>query len=381
MKKSILFIMPYLPGGGAEKVLIEVLRNFDYSRYDVSLFLEFRDGVYVDSIPENVSVHSMWGRLAMRHERLFRLLRMFRLYGLFHLLFCRRAISSVVRGKSFDAIVSFMEGNALKYHSYVAGNAKKNVSWVHIDLKKKHWSLDFFKDAEEEKKAYHLMDEIVFVSDDARKSFLEMYADVDRDKCKVIRNLIDGKEIMRQMQSACVTLHKRGFTICMAGRLNRQKRYDRAILAAQMLKNDGYDFELWILGTGELLDGLVRAVHECRLDENVIFMGFRRPPYPYMKAADVYLNTSEAEGYPLVVCEALALGIPVVATSVTGTKEILGDSEYGLLVKEDVEDIYNGLKRMADDAGLREEYHLRSLRRAEMFDVEVTMNQIYEVLG
>lgn len=148
-----------------------------------------------------------------------------------------------------------------------------------------------------------------------------------------------------------------------------------------MLKNDGYDFELWILGTGELLDGLVRAVHECRLDENVIFMGFKRPPYPYMKAADVYLNTSEAEGYPLVVCEALALGIPVVATSVTGTKEILGDSEYGLLVKEDVEDIYNGLKRMADDAGLREEYHLRSLRRAEMFDVEATMNQIYEVLG
>lgn len=99
-----------------------------------------------------------------------------------------------------------------------------------------------------------------------------------------------------------------------------------------------------------------------------------------MKEADIYLNTSEAEGYPLVICEALCLGLAIVATNISGASEILAHSEYGLLVSEKEEDIYNGVKRLMDDTTLRQEYHMKALQRAEMFDVPTTMAQIYGLL-
>ena len=120
--------------------------------------------------------------------------------------------------------------------------------------------------------------------------------------------------------------------------------------------------------------------HGYGMDDRVHFLGFWKPSYPYMKEADIYLNTSEAEGYPLVVCEALCLGLAIVATDISGASEILAGSEYGLLVSEKDEDIYKGVKRLMDDASLREKYRAKALQRAEMFDVPTTMAQIYKIL-
>ncbi len=101
------------------------------------------------------------------------------------------------------------------------------------------------------------------------------------------------------------------------------------------------------LSVKEVLKKSLKAMsHEYGMDDCVHFLGFQKPSYPYMKEADIYLNTSEAEGYPLVVCEALCLGLAIVATDISGASEILASSEYGLLVSEKEEDIYNGLKRL-----------------------------------
>ena len=106
------------------------------------------------------------------------------------------------------------------------------------------------------------------------------------------------------------------------------------------------------------------------------FNGFVRPAYPYMKVADIFLNTSESEGYPLVLCEALCLGLPVVATEITGAHEILDNSEFGLLVQEDVQDIYQGLKNMIDNDSMRTEYAHKALLRSEIFSVEKVLDEI-----
>ena len=57
MKKKVLFMMPALPGGGAEKVLIDILKNFDYASYEVTLFLEYKEGVYLNDVPEEVRIY------------------------------------------------------------------------------------------------------------------------------------------------------------------------------------------------------------------------------------------------------------------------------------------------------------------------------------
>ena len=265
----------------------------------------------------------------------------------------------------------------MRIHSYLVSKADRNVSWVHIDFKKKHWSLDFFRNKDHELRCYSKMDEVVFVSDDARRSFLDIYH-LDPQKCSVLYNLIDKKEIQKLANSFVV--EKRKFTVCMVGRLNQQKRYDRALEAMKLLKDDGYDAELWVLGVGELDVELKEKAKALGISDMCDFKGFVRPAYPYMKVADVFLSTSEAEGYPLVLCEALCLGLPVVATDITGAHEILDGSKYGLLVKEDANDIYLGLKRMIDDAELKSAYARKSIQRSEVFSVEEVIKEIDSVL-
>ena len=374
--KKILFIMPALQGGGAEKVLIDILKNMDRSRYDLTLLLEYKEDVYTSSIPEDVKVRSLYRRSGIWLERFHRGLGIVRCYNLFHSLVYRLAFLWMMRKESYDTIISFMEGEAVRIHSYLKHKAKRNVSWIHIDFKKKHWSLEFFRNKRHECECYSMMDKIVFVSDDARKSFLEIYP-VDESSTKVLYNLIDRDEILKLSDK---TIEKRKLTICMTGRLNQQKRYDKALEVMKILKDDGEDVELWVLGIGELEAELKEQANSLGIAEMCRFWGFVRPPYPYMKSADIYLSTSEAEGYPLVLCEALCLGLPVVATDITGAHEILEESKYGLLVKEDVDDIYRGVKRMIENQGLREAYRVKALERAELFSVSKILDEIDSIL-
>ena len=142
-----------------------------------------------------------------------------------------------------------MEGVSVKYHSYIVDKAKRNLSWVHIDLEKKHWSLVFFQNAKEELKCYRKMDNLICVSEDVKQSVENLYPSLS-DKCTVVYNLIDRGKIIRLAENQHV--QKKKLTICMVGRLNQQKRYDRALEAARRLKQDGYDIDFWILGQGEL---------------------------------------------------------------------------------------------------------------------------------
>ncbi len=369
--------MPALLDGGAEKVLVDTLRNFDYNRYDVTLFLEFKEGPYLNDIPEEVELLALHGRNNLWFQRLHRRLLMYHCYAYFHEIVYRLAFLLILKGRNFDTIVSFMEGAAVKFHSYIYQKAKCNLSWVHIDLKKKHWSLDFFRNQEDEWKAYQKMDYVIFVSDDARINFKKIFP-ISEERCKVLYNIIDSSDIIQK--SSELNVYKLKTTICMVGRLNSQKRYDRAIEVAKKLKETGYDVDFWILGAGSLESELKEQAKKCGVENSFLFKGFVKPPYAYMKQADFFLCTSEAEGLPVVICEAFCLGIPVVATDITGPRELLTKSEAGLLVDEDIESIYQGVVKMIENEGFRRKCAQKALKFAETFSVNATMERIYNLM-
>lgn len=362
--------------GGAEKVLIDILKHFDYSAFDVTLLLETKDGPYIEDIPKQVNLiylhkKNLW------IERLYRYLEIFHCKRFAYFLLCCLPVLLYTRGLHFDTIISFMEGMAVKMHSYIFDKADNNISWVHIDLKKKHWSLGYFINEKEEENCYRKMDNIVFVSQDAKNRFKELF-DVDDKKLNVIYNFIDCDEIVKL--SECKAIQKNKLTVCMVGRLNRQKRYDRAFKVVRNLKNEGYDFELWIMGSGELEKDLKDMTEEYGIADIVCFKGFLKPVYPYMRVADIFLNTSESEGYPLTLCEAMCLGLPIVATNITGANELLTESKAGILVKEDCHSIYSGLKIMIDDKLLRDDCSSNALAYGKSFDVIAKMNEIYNLI-
>ena len=375
--KTVLFIMPDLPSGGAEKLLIDILKRLDREVLRIALLLEYKQGTYLDDIPEDVELITLHGPDNKWRQRLHRVLEMFGLYNSFHSLIYKRQLRTLLKDRHFNTIVSFMEGSALKLHTYIVDKAERNVSWVHIDFRIKHWSLAFFKDIQDETRAYNLMDEIVFVSNEAKERFKEIMDKVSSKLC-VQYNLIDGKEINRIADTLNVQTETK--TICMCGRLNRQKRYDRALTAVKILVDKGHDFRLWILGEGELEDELKLMCKNMNLDNYVGFLGFKKPAYSYVKAADIFLNTSESEGYPLTICEAICMGKAIVATAITGSTEILKASECGILVDETPESIAEGLEMLLNNEEEKRQHELKALKGACQFNVTQVMNNIQNIL-
>lgn len=372
--KKILFIMSSLSGGGAEKVLIDILNNFNYSEYYVDLFLENGIGVYIKDVPPDVNILSVYKKRTLLIKTVHRILKFAKLYNAYCKLIHVHCFKKKIAAR-YDVIVSFMEGWPLKYHSTVINRAAKNITWIHLDLFLWHYTSSIMSQ-DEERKYYDLMDLLVFVSSDAKKAFQKLYR--VHGEHHVVYNLIDRDKILKR--SLQVNVLKQRMTVCSVGRLTEQKRYDRLIRVAKRFKEEGYELDFWILGEGELEHRLKQQCIELNVSERVHFLGFINPPYSHVKAADIYLSTSDAEGFPLVVCEALCLGSAIVATKTTGPMELLDNSKYGILVDKDENAIYDGLKCLIDNPDTLAHYKRMALERAQMFDVSSAMSQIYGIL-
>lgn len=367
--KRILFIIANLAGGGAEKVLVDMLKHTDFTNYKVDLLLVVKEGIYLNSIPQEVNVYSIYEKRGLKYKLDF----VFSRYcGLDF--FQRICVNNKVKGM-YDSIISFMEGIPLKFHKYLLDRTMNNISWVHIDLLKHHYTNKYFR-PDEERFLYNKMNQIFFVSNDAKLSFMNLFNITG--SFQTIYNPIDKTDI--ENKSILQIIDKKRSTICSVGRLTFQKRYDRLLRLAKRLKDDKREVDFWLLGIGPLELELKKLADDLGILENVKFLGFQQNPYPYIKAADIFLSTSMTEGYPLVICEALCLEKPIVATNVTGSKEILGDSEYGLLTEEDDDSIYNSVCKMLDNKATCEHYKRKARERKRDFDINSTVDKIYKLI-
>jgi glycosyltransferase involved in cell wall biosynthesis len=372
--KKILIIMQSLVGGGAEKVLIDILKCFDTNKYEVSLYIIREEGVYLNDIPQNIKRIS-YGKMTYLCFRIIRKIcirtNLNNVFSAIEKRLFRRLIS-----EKYDAVISFMEGLPLKYHSFIFNKCNNNISWVHINLNKSHWTSCFFKSQEEEI-LYNMLSTIVFVSKDAKIEFNKLFH-ITKPIQKVIYNLIPTDDIILKSNEYEVEKHK--FTVCCVGRLALQKRFDRAIDIAKILRDMGHDFEFWILGQGPLEPELKDKVQSLNLMDYVKFLGFIKNPYPYMKKSDIFLMTSDTEGYPLVICEAICLGLPVVSTNITGVNEILDNGKYGILTSFQTSEISMILNELMSDAVKLNNLSQLSKERAKMFNPKDIMSEIYELI-
>jgi glycosyltransferase involved in cell wall biosynthesis len=154
---------------------------------------------------------------------------------------------------------------------------------------------------------------------------------------------------------------------------------------------------LLIVGSGREEESLRALIHELKLDERVALAGYRANPYAFLAKADLFASASLWEGMPNSLMEALALGVPVVATDCpSGPRELLApqtryderlragseDAEFGLLAAVDDEGaLASSMQRLLEDDSLRAEYARKSLARAEAFAFPVILPQYARALG
>ncbi|MEZ9245949.1 glycosyltransferase [Vibrio lentus] len=137
------------------------------------------------------------------------------------------------------------------------------------------------------------------------------------------------------------------------GRFNRQKRHDRLIHAFSRIKSN--DIKLLLVGEGGLKQDSEKLVSDLGIEDRVIFKGFTENPYPYLKKSEGLVLSSDFEGLPTVLIEAIALNIPVVTTDCSGgIREIVGDNEKVISSRNDIGELSNMMDRMILEPS---EYH------------------------
>lgn len=368
-KKKILFVQETLEGGGAEKVLVDILNNFDYEQFSVDLLLIRKSGIYLKNINCNVNLFYLYKKSKVNFINKVKdnIYKNFLIKNFSNLLFKSRV------NKKYDCVIAFLEGPSSQFVSKLKNNSKK-ILWVHSDLRR----LRRLK-LSEEKVVYSNSDKIICVSNEVKKGLNELYPDTT-NKSQVIYNLIDTENIIRKSNEK-IEFEFRGINIIAVGRLIESKRFDLIIRAHKEVIDRGIDHNLIILGEGPLEENLIQLTKKLNVEESVKFLGFINNPYPYIKSSDVYIMASDYEGLPLVICEALTLKKIIISTKCTGPSELLCDGA-GILVKcgeyeEIAEKIINVLTNQIDNIEIEEKMD----SCIELFSVDNILKKIYSNLN
>lgn len=156
---------------------------------------------------------------------------------------------------------------------------------------------------------------------------------IGRAKIKVVNNPVDIPKIikMRDEKVDDFQFKKDVYYIGLISRLSPEKKIERLIKAMNILRNK-LNVELIIIGEGIDKEKLKEITAHLGLIDIVYFLGYKLNPYKYLKNIDVFVLPSDYEGFPLALIEAMICGIPVVASDISATKDIIKDGIDGFLV-------------------------------------------------
>jgi glycosyltransferase involved in cell wall biosynthesis len=313
-RRRVLFVLPSLVGGGAERVMVVVLRHLDRSRFEPHLAVVNKKGPYLSDIPEDVPIHDLGGgRVRYASPALLRLVWRLR----------PQAILSTLREVNLAVLVLkplFPRGVKLIVREGIAVSADLDSGSQRQGFSR--WLYRHY---------YAAADKIICVAEYVRKDLAEQFA-IPLEKMVTIYSPADVQRI-RELATANPNPYTgAGPHLVAAGRLSKQKGFD-VLLDALALVRRTILAQLTILGEGPLEAELKAQAQKLGLLDSVCFAGFQTNPYPFFKHADLFVLSSRYEGLPVVLLEALSLGTPVVATDAPGgAGEILAGCSMGLLV-------------------------------------------------
>ncbi|MGM9594484.1 MAG: glycosyltransferase [Candidatus Onthomonas sp.] len=370
MPKRVLFLIPNLAHGGAERVLVNLVNNMDPSRFEVTVQTLFDVGVNRQYLKPHV-------RYLPGQKRQFR--------GNSHLikLFSPEALYRYYVKGEYDIVVSYLEGPTARIAAGCTDSSVKKAGWLHIELNSPRLASRGFCSPAEAKKYYNRFDRLVAVSDSVRTCFLKnLPVSVPID---VLYNTNETEQILRLSEypprDDRFPETEPVPRLCSVAKLMKTKGFDRLLNVHVRLLQEGFPHKIYILGIGEEEKKLKSKIREYGAEHSFILLGFQENPYQYVSRCDLYVCSSRREGFSTAVTEALILGTPVVSTDCSGARELLGHhDEYGLVVENSEAGIYQGMKRMLSEPGLLAHYRAQAKERGKSFSREKTVKAVEDML-
>lgn len=376
--KKILIVIHGMGCGGAEKSLISFLKSLNGNEWNIDLLVMNPNGLFMKDIPEFVNILSdryceenyltplrnrrkkvcglrdflcqiKWQLLAPIYKKKSKLKYdeyRWRIWGT-HLPKCKG---------EYDLAISYMHG-APNYYVIEKVNAKKKILWIHNEFEKIGFNADF------EKPYFAKADQIVTISQACVDNFLHVMPEF-KDKICVLENISSPKAI-NTLAEAKVNdpfFSYDGLKLVSVGRLNKQKGFDLAIEAANILKNRGIKFIWYILGEGALRGELQKMINDRNLQNEVHLVGIKANPYPYIKNCNIFVQSSRFEGKSIVLDEAKILCRPIVVTNYVTVGNSIIDGKNGRIVQINANSIAEGIIELQLNEKLNREFvsHLLS---------------------
>ncbi|SES09895.1 Glycosyltransferase involved in cell wall bisynthesis [Salipaludibacillus aurantiacus] len=371
-KKSIIFVIDSLDCAGAEKSLVTLLSLLDYSTYSVDLMLFSHGNILEELVPEDVKILKPLEYTKFTHLNFKKAIKYSIKKRDLKMLYSRLKYSVQLRKKQYnnrqksrlfwESVSSVIEANPKKYDiaiSYAQGvptfyvaekiKAKRKLAWVNVSYRLEEKEKQFQKDY------YDKFDSIVAVSESTKKVFLETFPEY-ANVIKVVYD-INNPAFIRKMADIGIGFQDNfnGLKILTIGRLAPQKGYDIALAACEKLIEAGIHFRWYALGKGPLQEEIENKIKERGLSDHFILLGVEANPYPFIKGADIYVQTSKFEGFGLAIAEARMLNVPVVTTEFDAVYNQMVQRKNGLVVDMNAEAVGNGIIELIQNKQLKEE--------------------------
>lgn len=371
IRKKVVFFIESFSGGGAERVLLTVLRNLDMTKFEVTVLVINDCGVY------SCDFHELGVRVVSVLSSSSALLNKIKYKLVYNILPPELAVKWLLRGIEADTYVSFIEGYCTKTFARLP-KEKRKIAWVHSDLDSFPWTIEkgIYRSKHEEIGDYQRYDEVIGVSQQVTDMLVDKYG---LGSALTIYNPIDENRIKQLSTAGNPRLDHSAFNIVSVGRLTRPKGYDRLIgLMPRMLKSNPA-LRLYIIGEGEERQALEYYIEQLNLQKYVKLLGFSDNPYALMKNMDLFVCSSIAEGFSLVIAEAMIVGLPVVSMECAGPNELLGNGEYGILCPT-FDELGEAIVKVSTDAALMQSLRDKALERSRYFNTSSTVRQIESIL-
>lgn len=356
-KIKLLFILPSMRGGGAEKVISTLLQHLEKDKFDLNLALIEKEGKFLDDIPSHVNIIDLNSKRV--RNSLFKIIKTINLIKpniVFSTLGHLNLFISIIRPFLSKKIIFI-------------GRESNTVSIINKE-ERFPFLLNFLY-----KNFYNNFEQIVAQAEYMKKDLIKNYQ-IKEEKIKVINNPIDFKKIEKlSKESSEILFDKTKINLLAVGRLSYQKGFNTLI---DILNKLDEKYTLTILGEGPDKKDLENKIKELNLEKRVNLLGFKNNPYIYMKQADIFVLSSRYEGFPNVVLEACACEMPVVAFDCPGgTNEILKNNEIGYLVKcQDKEDFIKQLKLISQERKVKRDF----LKKYETSHIIEQYTNLFETL-
>ena len=311
-RKRIAIFLPNLRGGGAERVALASADDLVGRGHDVDLVLVEASGDLLPLIPKGVRLVDLEARrIIAALPLLARYLREERPDTL-HAVMWPVTIVAIMAHRLARSSARLVVSDQVALSRQVTGGVQRLLL---------EWSTRLF---------YPLADVRIACSKTAAEDLARL-SGIARDRIEVIYNPISPPKRIASNAKVEALWKGKGPRIITVGALKEQKNH--ALLLEAFARVEDKHATLMLLGQGHLQTTLERQAAALGIAERVLFPGFTVDPWPFLATADLFVLSSDYEGFPLVLAEAMHAGLKVVSTDcVSGPAEMLEGGRYGRLV-------------------------------------------------